>query len=147
MLFRAAAERGVVSRRSGVQSGTDRRLATRYAAGLACKVRRRGGIRYDSGETVDVSANGVSFVTDAANSFVPGESLEIGVMWSPSDAVIGRDQMVRGVVTRVFEGGIGGIGRVSIALVPVANEESTRIWTRGVGVIALSQGEGVRKAA
>lgn len=135
------------SRTATVRGGvSERRLATRYATELGCKVRRRGGLKYDAGKTIDLSMTGVAFESAEARSFVPGESLEIGVLWDVQDSLIERSALIRGVVTRVQDSR-DGAGTVSVAILPISGEKSAEIWANGISGIAQETQRSLLNAA
>ena len=59
----------------------NRRLHTRYAAGIDCKMLRGSASRYDFARTADVSAGGAALDVRTARPVRVGEDITIAMNW------------------------------------------------------------------
>jgi len=80
----------------------DRRTEPRLAVTRPCKVQEPVSGRYVPGTTCNVSAGGMLMRLSRSVPLEPGSRLLVGVATRRRQAVIGREELLEGVVTRAM---------------------------------------------
>lgn len=62
-------------------TGRDRRVFPRRSFVRPCKVQRTGDVRFEAGETTNISAGGALIKVAGRQPIRPGERLRVGVAW------------------------------------------------------------------
>jgi len=62
-------------------TGRDRRVFPRRSFVRPCKVQRTGDVRFEAGETTNISAGGALIKVAGRQPIHPGERLRVGVAW------------------------------------------------------------------
>lgn len=78
----------------------NRRLHSRFAANIECKVLRCAASKYDIAKTGDVSAGGALLLVRTTRPVCIGEEIEIAVNWADRPLLL-ADEMVGARVVRV----------------------------------------------
>lgn len=82
-------------------TGRDRRRHARLGFVRACKVQRAGEVRYEVGQTTNISASGALVRVAGAQPVRIGERLRVGVAWEAA-GVLESGSMIPARVVRVI---------------------------------------------
>lgn len=82
-------------------TGRDRRRHARLGFVRACKVQRTGEVRYEVGQTTNISASGALVRVAGAQPVRIGERLRVGVAWEAA-GVLESGSMIPARVVRVI---------------------------------------------
>lgn len=69
-------------------TGQDRRVHPRREFVRPCKVQRTGEVRFEAGETTNVSAGGALLKVDRRQTVRPGERIRVGVAWDSAGVLL-----------------------------------------------------------
>lgn len=81
-------------------SGRDRRLHPRREFVRLCKVQRTGDVRFEPGETTNISAGGALIRVAGLQPMRPGQRIRVGVAWE-SKGVLESGSLLPARVVRV----------------------------------------------
>ncbi len=81
-------------------TGRDRRIFPRRSFVRPCKVQRTGDVRFEAGETTNISASGALIRVAGRQPIRPGERLRVGVAWE-SNGVLESGSLLPARVVRV----------------------------------------------
>lgn len=83
-----------------MQMTTNRRLHTRFASDIECKLLRCAASKYDTAKTGDVSVGGALLYVRTTRPICIGEEIEIAVNWAGRPLLL-ADEMIGAHVVRV----------------------------------------------
>lgn len=69
---------------------SERRQAARVAIDRPCRLRRRGGFRFEHAHTLDVSTRGAMIELESTAPVILGEPLMVAVSWNNAPVVSGN---------------------------------------------------------
>jgi hypothetical protein len=93
--------------------GIERRRHARTAIVRSAKLRRRTGLKYTAGATVNASSSGLLLEVSGSAGLSPGDEVEVVVAWN-DEPVLPKAGSVAGVVRRVGGSGPGGGSLVAV---------------------------------